>query len=207
MKKIAGKLAKVSGHGSKVDSQTLYDQWAGRYNTELINEYGYIAPFITVDKLKDFHLDKDIEIIDVGCGTGLVGLELHKLGYSNIDGYDISQEMLKAAKKTKIYKSLKQVDLNLDSFSPNKTYDLLICVGSFGYGALGPKAFINLLKLVKSRGLIMILMNSEPFISENYQKYILELEKQKLFSIKSIDDRNYMSKLERPGKLIIAIKS
>jgi predicted TPR repeat methyltransferase len=207
MKKIAGKLAKVSGHGSKVDSQTLYDQWAGRYNTELINEYGYIAPFITVDKLKDFHLDKDIEIIDVGCGTGLVGLELHKLGYSNIDGYDISQKMLKAAKKTKIYKSLKQVDLNLDSFSPNKTYDLLICVGSFGYGALGPKAFINLLKLVKSRGLIMILMNSEPFISENYQKYILELEKQKLFSIKSIDDRNYMSKLERPGKLIIAIKS
>ena len=207
MKKIAGKLAKVSGHGSKVDSQTLYDQWAGRYNTELINEYGYIAPFITVDKLKDFHLDKDIEIIDVGCGTGLVGLELHKLGYSNIDGYDISQEMLKAAKKTKIYKSLKQVDLNLESFNPNKTYDLLICVGSFGYGALGPKAFINLLKLVKSRGLIMILMNLEPFISENYQKYILELEKQKLFAIKSIDDRNYMSKLERPGKLIIAIKS
>ena len=207
MKKIVGKLAKVSGHGSKVDSQTLYDQWAGSYNRELTNEYGYIAPFITVDKLKDFHLDKDIEIIDVGCGTGLVGLELHKLGYSNIDGYDISQEMLKAAKKTKIYKSLKQVDLNLDSFSSNKTYDLLICVGSFGYGALGPKAFVNLLKLVKSRGLIMILMNSEPFKSENYQKYILELEKQKLFSIKSIDDHNYMSKLERPGKLIIAIKS
>ena len=207
MTKISGKLAKVSCHGSKVDSQTLYDQWAGSYNTELINEYGYIAPLITVDRLKDFHLDQDIDIIDVGCGTGLVGLELHKLGYTNIDGYDISQEMLKAAKKTKIYKNLKQVNLNLDSFSPRKTYDLLICVGSFGYGALSPKAFINLLKLVKSRGLIMILMNSEPFISENYQKYILELEKQKLFSIKSIDDHNYMSKLERPGKLIIAIKS
>ena len=207
MTKISGKLAKVSGRGSKVDSQTLYDQWAGSYNKELINDYGYIAPFITVDRLKDFHLDQDIEIIDVGCGTGLVGLELHKLGYTNIDGYDISQEMLKAAKKTKIYKSLKQVDLNLDSFNPNKTYDLLICVGSFGYGALGPEAFINLLKLVKSSGLIIILMNSEPFIFENYQRYILELEKQKLFSIKSIDDHNYMSKLERPGKLIIAIKS
>lgn len=206
MKKISGKLAKVSGHSSKVDSQTLYDQWAGNYNTELINEYGYLAPFITVDKLKNFHLDKNIEIVDVGCGTGLVGVELDKLGYSNIDGYDISQEMLKASKKTKIYKNLKQVDLNLDSFSPRKTYDLLICVGSFGYGALGFNAFINLLKLVKSKGLLMILMNSEPFISENYQKYILELEKQKLFSIKSIEEHNYMSKLERPGKLIIAVK-
>ena len=72
MKKISGKLAKVSGHSSKVDSQTLYDQWAGSYNTELINEYGYLAPFITVDKLKNFHLDKNIEIVDVGCGTGLV---------------------------------------------------------------------------------------------------------------------------------------
>ena len=47
---------------------------------ELINEYGYLAPFITVDKLKNFHLDKNIEIVDVGCGTGLVGVELHKLG-------------------------------------------------------------------------------------------------------------------------------
>ena len=32
------------------------------------------------------------------------------------------------------------------------------------------------------------------------------IEKQKLFSIKSIEEHNYMSKLERPGKLIIAVK-
>ena len=47
MKKISGKLAKVSGHGSKVDSQTLYDQWAGSYNTELINEYGSLEDLLT----------------------------------------------------------------------------------------------------------------------------------------------------------------
>jgi hypothetical protein len=49
-------------------------------------------------------------------------------------------------------------------------------------------------------------MNAEPFKSQNYQKHISALEAQSLWSVNSIDDYNYMSKLDRPGKLIIATK-
>jgi len=206
MKKLSGKLAKVSVSCSEIDSKMLYDEWAADYNKDLIEEYGYIAPNITVNKFNILLPNENIKIIDVGCGTGLVGRELSKLGYLNIDGYDISPEMLKIARQLDIYKELKQTDLNKRQFTPTKIFDALICVGSFGYGALDPKAIKNLVALVRSGGMVFIFMNSEPFNSQNYQEYISKLEKQSLWSVKSIDEYNYMNKLNRPGKLIIAVK-
>jgi predicted TPR repeat methyltransferase len=207
MKKATGKLAKVSGKNAKVDSKLLYDEWANDYDNDLINEYGYIAPKLTVDKFKALVLKKNLKIIDVGCGTGLVGQALYENGYKNIDGYDISSEMLKIAKQSKFYKELKQIDLNDKPTNLSETYDVLICVGSFGYGALEPIAIRHLIGLVKSGGLLFIFMNAEPFKSQNYQKHISKLETQSLWSVNSIDDYNYMSKLDRPGKLIIATKN
>ena len=207
MKKATGKLAKVSGKNAKVDSKLLYDEWANDYDNDLINEYGYIAPKLTVDKFKALVLKKNLKIIDVGCGTGLVGQALYENGYKNIDGYDISSEMLKIAKQSKFYKELKQIDLNDKPTNLSETYDVLICVGSFGYGALEPIAIRHLIGLVKSGGLLFIFMNAEPFKSQNYQKHISALEAQSLWSVNSIDDYNYMSKLDRPGKLIIATKN
>lgn len=207
MKKATGKLAKVSGKNAKVDSKLLYDEWANDYDNDLINEYGYIAPKLTVDKFKALVLKKNLKIIDVGCGTGLVGQALYENGYKNIDGYDISPEMLKIAKQSKFYKELKQIDLNDKPTNLSETYDVLICVGSFGYGALEPIAIRHLIGLVKSGGLLFIFMNAEPFKSQNYQKHISALEAQSLWSVNSIDDYNYMSKLDRPGKLIIATKN
>ena len=207
MRKATGKLAKVSGKNAKVDSKLLYDEWANDYDNDLINEYGYIAPKLTVDKFKALVLKKNLKIIDVGCGTGLVGQALYENGYKNIDGYDISPEMLKIAKQSKFYKELKQIDLNDKPTNLSETYDVLICVGSFGYGALEPIAIRHLIGLVKSGGLLFIFMNAEPFKSQNYQKHISKLETQSLWSVNSIDDYNYMSKLDRPGKLIIATKN
>ena len=46
-------------------------------------------------------------------------------------------------------------------------------------------------------------MNAEPFNLENYMDYIEDLKKQNLINIVDIQDHNYMSKLDRPGKLLI----
>ena len=39
--------------------------------------------------LKQYGYANDVRILDVGCGTGLVGEELYKRGYKNIDGVDL----------------------------------------------------------------------------------------------------------------------
>ena len=51
-----------------------------------------------VKYLAEQNFSKESKIIDFGCGTGLVGVELTKNGFTNIVGIDGSQEMLEVAK-------------------------------------------------------------------------------------------------------------
>ena len=55
--------------------------------------------------------NKDIKILDAGCGTGLVGIQLKKNGYLNIDGVDLSSKLLELVPPN-YYKKLTQIDLN-----------------------------------------------------------------------------------------------
>ena len=54
----------------------------------------------------------EIKIIDAGAGTGLMAVELIKLGYTNLHALDISQEMLNEAKKKNLYKKIICAPLN-----------------------------------------------------------------------------------------------
>ena len=70
------------------------------------------------------------EILDVGCGTGLVGAPLIASGHT-VDGVDISREMLKKTKERGYRDAWKQnivhgIDLK------DRKYDALISVGVFG---------------------------------------------------------------------------
>ena len=48
----------------------------------------------------------------MGCGTGLVGMELAKKGYINIDGIDASPGMLEYAREKKAYNNLYELQWN-----------------------------------------------------------------------------------------------
>jgi predicted TPR repeat methyltransferase len=41
--------------------------------------------------------------LDLGCGTGLVGEYLAKIGYTNIDGVDASEGMIRLANAKNVY--------------------------------------------------------------------------------------------------------
>ena len=61
-------------------------------------EYSVPRPFVrhfdatTVCKLFPDVDKKSFKVLDVAAGTGLLGLELNKLGYTYIDALDMSQE-------------------------------------------------------------------------------------------------------------------
>ena len=76
----------------------LYDQFMEHinFNAEPYN----IAPAIE-EILK---LPKDAKILDVGCGTGLIGKLITKQGYNNIYGVDATEKFIEAARTTGIYK-------------------------------------------------------------------------------------------------------
>ena len=74
-----------------------------------------MAEYLDADAIKQVLIDKpkdEIKIMDARAGTGNVGVELSKLGYTNLHALDISQEMLNEAKKKKVYKKVICAALN-----------------------------------------------------------------------------------------------
>jgi len=69
------------------------------YDHDNDNLLGTVSQPLSVQIFQEYIKDKSLRIIDVGCGTGLVGVELEKGGFSNFDGIDISQEMIDIAKQ------------------------------------------------------------------------------------------------------------
>ena len=50
------------------------------------------------------NLDKEVKILDVACGIGVVAEEIRPHGYTNIDGLDPVEGYLQVAQEKKLYK-------------------------------------------------------------------------------------------------------
>ncbi len=145
---------KVRGH---------YDDWALKYDQET-RKHGYVGPAEAARILCSHLATKDAEVLDVGCGTGLVGLALAGLGLTRLDGTDLSAKMIAQCKATGVYRELQCGDLFQGlNFGTNR-YDAVISVGTFG--PLGPEAFELALAPVKAGGLACISVN-EIFLGDH----------------------------------------
>ena len=159
------------------DSRKLYAKWAASYEADFVANQGYEHPRVIAEHFD--HLVPDIKtVIEVGTGTGLVGLELSKLRPNlEIDGVDISPEMLAEAKKKGIYRNLYERDLTKVISNLATPYDSLICIGIFTHGHLLPKAVDNLIPLVPRSGYFVIGINANYFKEEQFESYFTDLHK------------------------------
>jgi len=58
----------------------------------------------------------DVEVLDFGCGTGLVGQCLNQKGFRNVSGIDVSEKMLELAGQKNSYKQLDKLLLGQEKF-------------------------------------------------------------------------------------------
>lgn len=114
------------------DSKTKeeFDSLMEQYE-EMICDAGYNLPEATPYFL--YRLPKDARILDLCCGTGLVGENLIKQGYENISGIDFSNNIRIAQKKG--YKETWQINLNsIKSYEIDfGFYEVIFMVGSLTY--------------------------------------------------------------------------
>ena len=169
-----------------------YQDWTkkNKYNQDMIN-WKYTAPQETVLVLKKYALNNKYKILDAGCGTGLVGIELKKCGYSNIDGVDFSQNMLDLIPQG-IYKKIEKVDLNKPLKFKTNMYDVVMCVGTFTYGHVKPQALDELIRITKNGGLICFTINEGIYEEYSFDNKIKELTNNKLWSVKEFFKSDYI---------------
>jgi ubiquinone/menaquinone biosynthesis C-methylase UbiE len=121
-------LTNISRHPKDVEKE--YDSISHSYDAEL-EAKGYLAPQHAGTIIKNHVPNTDNLILEAGCGTGLLGLELSKQGFANITGMDISSNCLKEAESKNVYAKTVKHNL-LEPFPfPEKVFDCVVCVGVF----------------------------------------------------------------------------
>ncbi|WP_162724275.1 methyltransferase [Agrobacterium tumefaciens] len=93
----------------------LFDDYADRFETSLVEKLDYSVPQKLAELIGKAAGGGVFDtIVDIGCGTGLLGVEIRLLA-KRLEGFDISQNMLAKAEEKGLYDRLGQADLSLEA--------------------------------------------------------------------------------------------
>lgn len=201
-------LDRVFAAKSPDESRKLYDQWASSYDADM-QKWSFTAPRI-VAQLAQQYLEispADATVVDAGCGSGLVGTELAKLGFKTVDGLDLSDGMLKVARNSGAYLDLNIADLTQRLEAKDGAYDALVCSGTFTHGHLGPEPLPEFTRIVKAGG-ILVITALETFWKEgNFEDVVKKLEGDGIVQVLENDLHNYRKFEEsESGGLILVLR-
>ena len=145
-----------------------YDQWAQEYDDDLENTFVWLAPRRGAETLAE-HVAKDAKILDAGAGTGLVGVELQRLGYGDICAMDLSQGMLDEARSKGCYNDFQQMALGDHLSFESDAYDAVISIGVFTPGHAPPNSFVELCRVTRPGGHIVFSMRPDTHVELGFK--------------------------------------
>merc|ERR1719409_208189 len=100
----------------------------------------------------------EIRILDLACGTGLVGKYLAQEGFKNVEGVDISSGMLQEAAYKNCYSRLEEFDiLDIDEYPARlkNKFDVVTCAGVINNNHMDYRLFEDMIMSVKKGGLLI----------------------------------------------------
>jgi predicted TPR repeat methyltransferase len=90
----------------------LFDDYADRFDRALVERLGYSVPAKLMQLIRSHRPGPNGQVVDLGCGTGLFGAEIAGAG-AELEGYDLSENMLAKAEAKALYTHLAKADLSL----------------------------------------------------------------------------------------------
>ena len=91
--------------------EKLFDEAASSFERQMVTELDYGTPKLVAELLQSARKKDSLgSILDLGCGTGLFGVEVAS-NSTSIIGVDLSEKMLAESRKKNIYKELHKLDV------------------------------------------------------------------------------------------------
>lgn len=145
-------------HGAGEAAEKFYDAWAETYDEELA-ENGYVTPRRCARALAAAMPERNLPVLDLGCGTGLSGVALRAEGFSIIDGWDPSSEMLRRAEGRDAYRVLRQIEPDLPLSAASGAYAAVVAAGVLSPGLAPPEAIGQVLGFLPKGGHFCFSLN------------------------------------------------
>ena len=157
------------------DNEDYYDAFASCYDTDFADALGWHYPVAIVAAYRDAATKADTPIADIGCGTGLVASALN-FPREQVDGIDISPEMLRVSEEKKLYRSLYKVDLTKSLNVIANDYGAVLSAGTFTSGHLGPEPLESLLDIARAHALFVIGVKKAFFQEARFEPVLQDME-------------------------------
>lgn len=133
-------------------SRELFDGMAELYDQHMVRGLRYQLPKIVADKILARYPEKRLNVLDLGCGTGLLGVCLGRIDGFLI-GVDVSRKMIEQAARHNVYDRFHTVNL-LDALreTPGDIYEVLAALDVFIYAGDLTEAIPNAFRILKIAG-------------------------------------------------------
>lgn len=157
------------------DNRQLYKEWAETYDDGYATDMDYQLPrmvgLIFCEAFKGGG-----PVLDVGAGTGLLAQSIPIRAMIDIDGLDISPDMLAVASQKGLYRKTIEADLTRPLDIADESYGAVVSSGTFTHGHIGPDALDELLRIARPGAAFVLAINSEHFVARGFAAKFVELE-------------------------------
>lgn len=142
----------------------LFDQYADTFESHLVEKLAYRTPQLLGDIIRSCAgAETRMDILDLGCGTGLMVDVLRDNRGRNVVGVDISPKMVEVARHKGLYTALFAEDLiDFMRHGAAHSYDLVVAADVFVYiGDLQP-IFSEATRLLRPSGWFAFTVEAAP---------------------------------------------
>jgi predicted TPR repeat methyltransferase len=158
-----------------------YDQWAQGYDDDLV-AWSYQAPAVVAEAVMARHPTAG-SVLDVGCGTGLVGRALRARGFDGqLRGLDLSQASLEIAEQHGAYDSLERADLQQRLALEDDSVDAVVCVGVMTYLPDVEAVWREFARVARPGGLVVATQREDLWHARECQAVVDRLESEGIWA-------------------------
>ncbi len=168
-------LDTVYGADSPEALAGAYAAWAATYDSETA-ALGYLLPFLIPAWVARHVPVGEGPLLDAGCGTGLSGPQLKALGFDDIAGLDLSDEMLRIAGGRNAYDDLRTAVLGRTLPWPDGHFRAFFSTGVFTMGHAPASGLRELVRITKKGGHAIFTVRDRVFESGGFRPVFDELE-------------------------------
>lgn len=138
----------------------LFNPMAEQYDLRMVRTLGYQLPRQVAEQITEIFPDKKLNLLDLGCGTGLLGVYLGPIQGAMV-GVDLSEAMIDQAARHNVYHRFHTVNI-LEALrdTPDALYDVIAALDVFPYIGDLAQAIANAQRILAPGGFFIFSTES-----------------------------------------------